>query len=99
MQKLVETAIEIDAKVTEVGKLPETMILYAVDADHLVIVAKPLRALEEKALTKTDVRVVSRRNKYVIVIPTKLYDFYHLDENNYTVMTSDKDPLTITIAI
>ncbi|KPV62770.1 MAG: hypothetical protein AOA65_1613 [Candidatus Bathyarchaeota archaeon BA1] len=99
MQKLVETRIEIDEKVTAGEKLPETMILYTMDADHLVIAAKPLKPLEENALTKTHVKVASQQNKHVIMLPTKIYNFYHLDENDYTIMASDKDPTTIIIAI
>jgi len=99
MQKLVETRIEIDEKVTAGEKLPETMILYAMDADHLVIAAKSVKALEENALTKTSVKVVSQKNKHVVMLPPKIYNFYHLDENDYTIMASGKDPTTIIIAI
>jgi len=91
--------IAIDEKVTKGEKLPEAMILYAMDSEHFVITAKPLKNLEKKALTKTKVRVVSEQNKHVIVIPKKIYDFYHLDENDFTIMASDKDPKTIIIAI
>jgi len=91
--------IEIDEKVTKGEKLPEAMILYAVDAEHLVIAAKPLKTLEEKALTKMHVKLVSERNKHVVTLPMKIYNFYHLDENDYTIMASDKDPTTIIIAI
>jgi len=48
---------------------------------------------------KTQVKVVSGQNKHGIVIPKKIYDFYHLDENDYTIMASEKDPKTIIIAI
>ena len=37
MQKPFETRIEIDEKVMGGVKLPETMILYTVDADHFII--------------------------------------------------------------
>jgi len=99
MQRLVETGLEIDEKVTKGEKLPEAMILYAVDAEHFVMVAKPLKTLEEKAITKTQVKVISEQNKHVIRLPTKIYNFYHLDENDYTIVASDKDPTTIIIAI
>jgi hypothetical protein len=99
MQKLVETRIEIDEKVTRGIKLPQTMILYAMDADHFVIAARPLKTLEEGSLTKTRVRVASQQNKHVIKLPSKIYNFYHLDENDYTVMASDKDLTTIIVAI
>jgi hypothetical protein len=42
MQKLVETRIiEIDEKLTGGVKLPRTMILYTVDADHFVLALNP----------------------------------------------------------
>ena len=99
MQKFVETRIEIDEKVTGGIKLPQTMILYTVDADHFIIAAKPLKTLEESALTETRVEVASQQGKHVIKLPSKIYNFYHLDENDYTIMASDKDPLTIIITI
>jgi hypothetical protein len=37
MQKLVGYRIEVDEKVTQGMKLPETMILYAVDMKHMVL--------------------------------------------------------------
>jgi hypothetical protein len=95
MQKLVEARIEIDEKVTKHGKLPETMILYAVDKEHMVITAKPIKNLEEEAITKTQVKVISEKNKHVILLPIKIYNFYRLEENDYTIMASDKDPTTI----
>ena len=99
MQRLVEERIEINEKVTKGEKLPEAMIFHAMDAEHFVIAAKPIKNLEKKALTKTQVKVVSGQNKHGIVIPKKIYDFYHLDENDYTIMASEKDPKTIIIAI
>lgn len=99
MQKLAETRIEIDEKVTGGTKLPQTMILYTMDADHFIIAAKPLKALEESALTKTRVEAASQQNKHIIRLPSKIYNFYHLDENDYTIMASDKDPATIIITI
>ena len=99
MQRLAETRIEIDESVTAGEKLPEAMVLYAMDADHLVIAAKPLKVLEENALTKASAKVVSQQNKHIIMLPAKIYNFYHLDENDYTIMVSDKDPTTIIIAI
>jgi hypothetical protein len=55
--------------------------------------------LEDSALTKTRVSVVYQENKNVIKLPSKTYNFYHLDENDCTIMTSSKDPTTITITI
>ena len=75
------------------------MILYTMYADHFIITAKPQKTLEENTLTKMHVKVISQQNKYLIILPQKVYNFYHLDENDYTVMVSDKDPKTIIITI
>ena len=75
------------------------MILYAMDADHFIITAKPIKALEKGTLAKMPVRVVSQQDKYLIILPQKLYNFYHLDENDYTIMVSDKAPTNIIITI
>jgi hypothetical protein len=99
MQKLAETRIVVDEKVIAGEKLPKTMILYTMDIGHFIIAARPLKALEESALTKAHVEVASQQNKYTIKLPPNVYKFYHLDENDYTVMASDKDPKTIIIAI
>jgi len=100
VQKLVETrTLEIDAKVTGGVKLPRAVILYTVDAEHFVLAAEPLKALEEGALTKTRVAVVTRQGKNVIKLPLKVYNFYHLDECDYTIMASDKDPGTVIIRV
>jgi hypothetical protein len=100
MQKLLESpTIEIDAKVTKGVKLPAKMILYAVAADRFVIAAKPIKDLEENALAKTRVAVVTKEGKITIRLGSKIYSFYHLDENDYTVMVSNKDPSTILVAV
>lgn len=99
MQKLVKARIEVDEKITGGERLPEVMTLYAVDSEHFVITANPIKSLEDKALTKMQVKVVSEQNRHVIMLPLKIFNFYHLDENDYTIMTSEKDPKTIIIAI
>jgi len=52
MQKLVEHKIEVDEKITHGVKLPETMFLYAVDTQHLVLTTRPNKTLKEKAIAK-----------------------------------------------
>jgi len=99
MQRLVETDIEFDEKVVAGEKLPETMIVYVMDAEHFILTAKPIEHLEEDALTKTCAKVVSPQNKYMIKLPQKIHNFYHLDENDYTIMASNRDPTTIIIMI
>jgi hypothetical protein len=91
--------IEVDKNVVGGVELPRTLILYTVDADHFVLSVKPLESLEESALTKTRVSVAVEQSKYLIKVPAKIYNFYQMDECDYTVMASDKDPATIIIAV
>jgi hypothetical protein len=100
LQEIVkQRVVEVDKKVVGGVKLPRTLILYTVDAGHFVLSVKPLESLEETALTKTRVSVVVQQDKYLIKLPEKIYDFYQMDESDYTVMASDKDPATIIIAV
>ena len=100
MRKLVETrVIEIDEKVTGSKTLPRTMILYTIDSDHFILTAKPKKNLDESALTKTRVSIAHQENKNIIKMPLKVYNFYHLDESDYTIMTSEKDPTTVIITV
>lgn len=100
MQEIVkQQIIEVDAKVVGDVKLPKTLTLYAVDAGHFVLSAKPLAHLDESALTKAQVPVTTQNNKYLLKLPSKIYNFYKMDESDYTVITSNKDPSTIIITI
>jgi len=100
MQKLLQNpSIEMDAKITEGTKLPAKMILYAVAADHFVISAKPIKDLEDSALAKSRVSVNLKNGKIAIKLGSKIYSFYHLDENDYTVMVSGKDPSMILVTV
>ena len=100
MQETVSRSlIEFDKKVVGGAPLPKALVLYAVDAGHFVLSVKPLENLEKNALTKTRASVSVERQKYLIKIPPKVYSFYKIDESDYTVMASNKDPLTIIISI
>jgi len=74
------------------------LVLYTVDAAHFVLSSKPINSLEKTALTVTHASVAAEQSKYLIKIPAKVYDFYKMDESDYTVMASKKDPITIIIA-
>ena len=96
---LKQHAIEFDKKVVGDVKLPRTLILYTVDAAHFVLSVKPLENLELTALTKARISVDVEDGKYLIRLPAKVYNFYQMDESDYTVMSSDKDPLTIIVVV
>jgi len=79
--------------------LPKTMIAYAVDVDHIIIAEAPLEELEERALAKGEVEVAEQDDAYVLKLPEKLYAFYKLDENDYTIMVPERGPLMLVIAL
>jgi hypothetical protein len=100
MQEILkQRIIEVDRKLVGGIELPETLILYTVDANHFVLSVKPLKSVEESALTKTRVSVIIEQEKFLIKLPAKIYNFYQMDESDYTVMASNKDPATIIVAV
>jgi len=79
--------------------LPKAMTAYAMDVDHLLIAEEPLKELEERALAKGEVEVAEQGDTYVLRLPEKLYAFYRLDENDYTIMVSEREPLVLVVAL
>jgi hypothetical protein len=98
MEIIEKITIEIDKKLVSV-RLPEKLILCALDSFHILLAVKPINELEKKSLSKEDVRVTRVGNEYLIELPKKVYDFYHLDEADYTIMTSETNPKTIEILL
>ena len=98
MELIEKTPIKIDKKLVSIP-LPEKLILYTVDSSHIFLAMNPINELEKKSLSKEDVKVVRVRNEYLIELPKKIYDFYRLDEADYTVMVSEINPKTIEILI
>lgn len=100
MQEVVKRhMLGFDRRVVDCVELPRVLVLYAVDADHFVLSVKPLESLEETALTKSRVSVVVKDDKYLVNLPSKVYNFYKLDESDYTVLSSSKDPVTIIVSV
>jgi len=98
MELIEKTPIKIDGKLVSI-QLPEKLILYALDSSHILLAIKPINELERKSLSKEDVKVTQVGNEYLIKLPKKVYDFYHLEEADYTIMTSGINPKTIEILI
>jgi hypothetical protein len=59
----------------------------------------PIREHERSALLKEKARVSVEDGEYLVELPRKVYDFYHLDEADYTVMASEIKPRTIEILL
>lgn len=98
MELIEKKPIKIDRKLVSIP-LPERLILYALDSSHILLAIKPISQFEKKSLSKEDVKVTQVGNEYFIELPKKVYDFYHLDEADYTIMTSETNPKTIEILI
>ena len=98
MKAIMNIPIQLDKSLVSIP-LPEKMILYAVDTDHIVLATEPISRLDEKALFKEDINVTFSENKYLIELPRKIYEFYHMDEADYTIMASEINPKTIEILL
>lgn len=75
------------------------LIVYALDVTHLVLAVEPVGEYERTALFKEKARVSAEDGEYLVELPRKVYDFYHLDEADYTVMASEIKPRTIEILL
>jgi len=97
MDKLIEAELEIEKKMVK-KQLPKVMHLYALDLDHFVITVKSVEQ-ERRALVKARVEVIPQEDRYILKIPRRVFEFYRLDENEYTVMVSEKEPINIIVSI
>ena len=59
------------------------------DVTHLVLAVDPVGEYEQTALFKKKARVSVEDGEYLVELPRKVYDFYHLDEADHTVMASE----------
>lgn len=98
MELMEKVSIELDKSIVSMT-LPDRLILYTVDSSHLLLAIKPISSLEAHALSKNYVKVTSSKNKYQIELPKKIYDFYHMDETDYTIMVSEINPNAIEILL
>ena len=98
MEIIEKIPIKVNRRLVPI-QLPEKLILYALDSSHILLAIKPINELERKSLSKEDVRVTQVGNEYLIELPKKVYDFYRLDEADYTIMASEINPKTIEILI
>jgi len=98
MELIEKVSIEVDKSMVPMT-LPERLILYTVDSSHLLLATKPISNVEAYALSKNSVKVTHAKNKYLIELPKKIYDFYHMDETDYTIMVSEINPQTIEILL
>ncbi len=90
--------IRVDRKVWT-GPALSRLIVYAVDVAHLVLAVEPVGEYERTALFKEKARVSIDNGQYLVELPRRVYDFYRLNETDYTVMASEMRPRTIEILL
>jgi len=81
------------------GPALSRLMVYALDVTHLVLAVEPVGEYEETALFKEKARVSLEDGEYLVELPRGVYDFYRLDEADYTVMASEIKPRTIEILL
>lgn len=81
------------------GPAPSSFIVYALDVGHLVLAPRPVEEYERVALFKERARASVTNGQYFVEFPRKVYDFYRLDETEYTVMASETKPRTVEILL
>ena len=92
------STVRVDKKIWT-GPALSRLIVYALDVTHLVLAVEPVGEYERTALFKEKARVSVEDGEYLVELPRKVYDFYHLDEADYTVMASEIKPRTIEILL
>jgi len=81
------------------GPKPSSFIVYALDVGHLALAAEPIPEYESTALFKESPKTPLENRHFAVEVPARVYEFYHLDESDYTVMASEKKPKTIEVVL
>ena len=93
-----DSAVRFDKKIWT-GPALSRLMVYALDVTHLVLAVEPVGEYEQTALFKEKARVSLEDGEYLVELPRRVYDFYRLDEADYTVMASEIKPRTIEILL
>src|SRR5712691_9361879 len=81
------------------GPKPSSFIVYALDIGHLALAPEPVPEYEKTALFKEKAKVNAQNGHFALEVPARVYEFYNLDESDYTAMASEKKPKTIEIML
>ena len=81
------------------GPKPSSFIVYALDIDHLALAPEPVPEHERTALFKEKAKANVQNGHFAVEVPARVYEFYHLDESDFTAMASEKKPKTIEILL
>ena len=92
------STVRVDKRIWT-GPALSRLIVYALDVGHLVLAPRPVEEYERVALFKERARASVTKGQYFVELPRKVYDFYRLDETEYTVMASETKPRTVEILL
>ena len=81
------------------GPKPSSFLVYALDVGHLAPAPEPIPEYERTALFKEKAKTTLENGHFAVEVPARVYEFYHLDESDYTVMASEKKPKTIEVVL
>ncbi len=81
------------------GSKPSSFIVYALDVGHLALAPERIPEYEKIALFKERAKATLQNGSFAVEVPSRVYEFYHLDESDYTAMASEKKPRTIEIVL
>jgi len=97
MEQIQIKEIKISKKMTL--RLSRRLILYAANNKFLILAPEPIPLFDQTAIWKGEIQSRTNKDQIVLEIPTRIYEFYNLDENDYTVMVSEEKPEIIQIHI
>ncbi len=98
MKALEKTTVDVDTDALPFN-LPDEVTVYAIDSVRIALAPKPVSSLENVAMYSGKAKVSRDGKHYRIEMPARVYDFYHLEEADYTVMTSEVSPRTVEILL
>lgn len=94
----IATALRFDRRLWT-GTKPSSFIIYALDIGHLALAPEPISEYEKSALFREKAKASIANGHFTVDVPTRIYEFYHLDESDYTAMASERKPKTIEIIL
>ncbi len=75
------------------------LIVYALDIGHLALAPEPVPEYEKTALFREKAMASVKNGEYLVEFPRRVFEFYHLDETDYTVVASETRPRTVEILL
>ena len=97
MEQIQVKEIKISKKIAP--KLPERLILYVASNEFFILAPEQIPFFDETAIWKGEIHSRTNKDLLIFEIPLRIYEFYQLDENDYTVMVSEKTPKVIQVHI